>query len=238
MYFSDNAPEGLLNSLKRLPHLDKMGLICSSTPFITGRPFTMFFDDRVYSEGAVGVAVSGIPHNFHVDFPANLRSITPQVTITSCEGNLINSLNGSNPAQMLLKGIEAAGIHNAKEDDFYLSLVQSGNMKQVFRINSGGPSRGTISLESHTAPPEGSVAQLCYLKRSSSLNILPTRKPGVQFFSRPQLQIGDMVQAEVGGDVEEGFIAGSENGFLVDEASPVGSGWKCTLTGARCSISW
>jgi hypothetical protein len=59
-------------------------MICSSTPFITGRPFTMFFNDRVYSEGAVGVAVSGTPHKFHVDLPGNLKPITPKVAITRC----------------------------------------------------------------------------------------------------------------------------------------------------------
>jgi len=59
-------------------------MICSSTPFITGRPFTMFHNDRVYSEGAVGVAVSGVPHSFHVDFPTTLKPITPAVAITRC----------------------------------------------------------------------------------------------------------------------------------------------------------
>lgn len=59
-------------------------MICSSTPFITGRPFTMFFNDKVYSEGAVGVAVSGVPHSLHVDFPPNLKPVTPEVTITRC----------------------------------------------------------------------------------------------------------------------------------------------------------
>lgn len=64
--------------------MSQIGMICSSTPFVTGRPFTMFLNDRVYSEGAVGVAISGVPHNFHVDFPANLKPITPEVAITRC----------------------------------------------------------------------------------------------------------------------------------------------------------
>lgn len=122
-------------------------MICSSTPFITGRPFTMFFNDRVYSEGAVGVAISGVSHSLHVDFPPNLQPLTPELTITryvphtdiassssrlhprSCEGNLINSLDNLNPARMLLKAIEAAGIHNMKDDDFYLTLTQDGHVR-------------------------------------------------------------------------------------------------------------
>ena len=66
-------------------------MICSSTPFITGRPFTMFFNDRVYSEGAVGVAISGKSHSFYVDFPANLQPITPELTITRCVPHTIDS---------------------------------------------------------------------------------------------------------------------------------------------------
>lgn len=42
----------------------------------------MFYNDRVYSEGAVGVAISGAAHNFRVDFPAALKPITPEVVIT------------------------------------------------------------------------------------------------------------------------------------------------------------
>lgn len=139
-----------------------MGMICSSTPFITGRPFTMFFNDRVYSGGAVGVSISGVPHRFHVDFPANLKPITPQVSITryftsiirshrsrrfysrSCEGNLINSLDNSNPTRMLLKAVETAGIPNTKEDDFYLTLVRDG------RVRTALPSTTTSWIDNFT----------------------------------------------------------------------------------------
>jgi len=30
---------------------------------------------------------------------------------------------------MLLEAIEAAGIHNAKEEDFYLTLVRDGHVR-------------------------------------------------------------------------------------------------------------
>ena len=46
----------------------------------------------------------------------------------SCEGNLINSLDNSNPTRMLLHAIETAGIRNVKEDDFYLTLAQGGHV--------------------------------------------------------------------------------------------------------------
>lgn len=71
-----------------------------------------------------------------------------------------------------------------------------------------------------------------------SQNALPTRKPGIQFFSRPQLQVSWEDRAGIAKDVEGGFVAGSENGFLIDEGSSGETGWKCTLAGARCSLDW
>jgi hypothetical protein len=79
---------------------------------------------------------------------------------------------------MLLDAIEAAGIRNAKEDHYYLTLAQGSDVstglflmmvfvliflpqkKHAFRVTSGDPNRGTISLESHAAPPEGSMVQV------------------------------------------------------------------------------
>lgn len=54
----------------------------------------------------------------------------------SCEGNLINSLDNSNPTRMLLKAIEAAGIRNVRNDDFHLALIQNGYVRLVLSINA------------------------------------------------------------------------------------------------------
>lgn len=71
-----------------------------------------------------------------------------------------------------------------------------------------------------------------------SLGVLPARKSGIQFFSYPQPQVCWSDQIEITDDAESGFVAGSENGFLVGEGPSVGHSWKCTLAGARCSLSW
>jgi small ligand-binding sensory domain FIST len=76
LFFSDNSPDGLVRALDglpankvcgillsdldlnvRIPCFVQMGLIASSTPFVNGRPFTLFFNDEVHSSGAVGVAL-------------------------------------------------------------------------------------------------------------------------------------------------------------------------------------
>jgi hypothetical protein len=35
----------------------KLGLIATSTPFITGRPVTLFHNQNIYDSGAVGIAL-------------------------------------------------------------------------------------------------------------------------------------------------------------------------------------
>ena len=71
-----------------------------------------------------------------------------------------------------------------------------------------------------------------------SLDVLPNRKPGIQFFSHPQPQTSWPHQIEITEGAESGFVAGSENGFLVGEESSGDPSWKCTLPRARCSLSW
>lgn len=52
----------------------------------------MFFNDKVYSEGAVGAAISGVSHSFYVDFPTNLKPIAPEVAITRCVPHTAHTL--------------------------------------------------------------------------------------------------------------------------------------------------
>jgi small ligand-binding sensory domain FIST len=60
----------------------KIGLIASSTPFVTGRPVTLFHNANVHSSGAVGIALTGggIPRS-SIEFPG-LKSITPPLIVT------------------------------------------------------------------------------------------------------------------------------------------------------------
>jgi hypothetical protein len=48
----------------------------------------------------------------------------------------------------------------AKDDEFYLGVQRDGDLWQVHRVMSGGPSRGTMALETETAPEEGTPVQV------------------------------------------------------------------------------
>jgi hypothetical protein len=47
-----------------------------------------------------------------------------------------------------------------KDDAFYLGVLRDGELWQIHRIMAGAPSRGTMALESETAPGEGSSVQV------------------------------------------------------------------------------
>jgi len=252
IYFSDNAPEGLSNSLASLPHATKLGLIASSTPFITGRPVTLFRNENVHSSGAVGIALTGgdTPKS-SIEFPG-LRSITPPLLVTRSEGNLVNELDNGNPSKLLIAAIRKHRKGSFKEDDFYLGAFRGDKLNQVYHIMSGDPSRGTIALESHAAPAEGTTVQLYHRPKST-----PTEIP--KGYSQPQpnqrtlafvaTSSDEIVPQEVTGSrgdddairvLPEIFLASSENGFSLSRSrgGVSESAWRCTVAGGLTSLVW
>lgn len=157
----------------------KLGLFASSTPFVTGRPYTLLFNGSVKSSGAVGLALSGGPRPVvQTAFPG-LHAITTPLKVTQyvplsstksphpsnskknrSEGNLVNELDGKNPTALLISAIEKS---IAKDDEFYLGVLRdhhSGGLWQLYHIMAGGPSRGTMALETEMAPAEGTSVQV------------------------------------------------------------------------------
>jgi len=129
VYLSDTSPEGLQNSLSaHLPEASKLGLIASSTPFVTGRPVTLFHNDRIYSDGAVGLALTKTTTpraKLKIGFP-KLKALTPPLTVTRAEGNLINELDDANPSNILIAAIRKAGLEGMDKDkEFYLGVVKA-----------------------------------------------------------------------------------------------------------------
>jgi hypothetical protein len=100
---TDNAPQGLNDSLSSFPRatkvsspplyvstlhgtinfVSKLGLFCSSTPFVTGRPYTLIHNGSVHSSGAVGIALSAGPRPALKTAYPGLRAITPPLKVTA-----------------------------------------------------------------------------------------------------------------------------------------------------------
>jgi hypothetical protein len=70
-----------------------------------------------------------------------------------------------NPTVLLISAIERSALtgRQAKDDEFYLGVLRDGDLWQVHHIMSGGPSRGTMALESEVAPRPGTSVQVRYL---------------------------------------------------------------------------
>jgi hypothetical protein len=81
------------------------------------------------------------------------------------EGNLINKLDNANPTALLVSTIKQCTLagHAAKDDEFYLSVLRDGELWQLHHIMAGGPSGGTVALDTVTAPGEGTCVQVCRL---------------------------------------------------------------------------
>jgi hypothetical protein len=96
---SDDAPQGLNESLSFFSHAtkvrprhssrgpelilsSKLGLFGSSTPFVTGRPYTLMYNGSVNSSGAVGLALSAGPLPALQTAFNGLRAISKPLKVT------------------------------------------------------------------------------------------------------------------------------------------------------------
>ncbi|KDQ62165.1 hypothetical protein JAAARDRAFT_189527 [Jaapia argillacea MUCL 33604] len=252
IFLSDSAPEGISNSLSAFPHATKLGLLASSTPFITGRPVTLFHNKNIYSSGAVGLALHGgsapaVDAHFH-----GLQPVSSTLTVTNSEGNLVHTLDNLNPSKLLLDAIKKSGIQQemVKEDDFYLGALGDGKLSQVYRIMSGDPSRGTMSLQSGAAPPEGTPVQLFY-KPNSLIPHAPPLKPcygrSLSFVTSPLDLLSEEIPEVPGVGVDDlrvingAFLAASENGWVLSRSRgerKVEEPWRCIVEGGVADLRW
>ncbi|KAH0586480.1 hypothetical protein H2248_007712 [Termitomyces sp. 'cryptogamus'] len=243
IYFTDSAPEGLLSSLKAFPNASSLGLIASSTPFITGRPVTLFHNDVIYDSGAVGVALMAPMNSVTTSFKGAVPISIP-MTITQREGNMINALDGDSPAKLLLAAIQQSGMDmdaggSFKDDEKFLL----GTGTRMYRITAGDPSRGNLSLEpQNVAPPEGTSVQFFHVPKLKSAHKLEAHTKNGLEFSACSESLPDIVdEPESDGDLplrtETSFIAGSENGFVLRRGQE-NDAWTCTVAGGSVLIEW
>ncbi|KAF8156977.1 hypothetical protein B0H34DRAFT_657786 [Crassisporium funariophilum] len=196
IFLSDLHPEGLCQSLHTLPRTRKLGLIAASTHFITARPVTLFQNTSIFGEGALGLALltdgkkNQQASTSHVYFQG-VRKLADPMTVTSREGNMINTLNASNPTQLLLSAIRSGGISTQASpiskgdtlkdtEEFALGLLSpTGEITRTYRITAGDPSSrgGALSLDADMAPQEGTVAQFLHRPSSFPLHIPATLLP-------------------------------------------------------------
>lgn len=140
----------------------QLGLLASSTPFVTGRPVTLFHNQKVYETGAVGFAMKGeLESRSRIEFRSVVpisgpMTVTRFVMLWNCqtlltcpiynraEGNMINEVDNSNPTQLLLSAIRKRGLDPETsitfkdEQHFSLGVISNGQVR-VFTLNLNVP---------------------------------------------------------------------------------------------------
>ncbi|KAF8322523.1 hypothetical protein DL93DRAFT_2151742 [Clavulina sp. PMI_390] len=256
LYFSDLAPEGLTASLDYYyPQSLKSGLLASSTPFITGHPVTMFANGRTITSGAVGIGMfpqfEGLEHGYD-----GLESLSEPLKVTSSQGNLVHTLDGTNPSKLLTSAIASATstskstwAPNPKDEDFYLGVLSANgeNFEKVYTIMSGDPSRGSLALDGEESPAVGSLVKLLRRPESESAAIgsnLATKAKSATFFNSSKDIIFAAEEEGISSTengvtiIEDAFLAASENGLLLSKPASGPRTWKSSVEGGWSSMSW
>ncbi|KAJ3019086.1 hypothetical protein HKX48_002392 [Thoreauomyces humboldtii] len=156
--FSDTEPHQFLETLDAsFPTATKVGLVGTMTPFVTGRPHTIYYNDKVLSGGLVGVALLSKSARVRapiakVTFTA-LEALGEPLTITSCRGNIILNIDDTNAAKELLVQMTnrpmTAGI--SAEQQLYVKVVEdsasNSRREVIYRLTGGDPSKGTLAVD-------------------------------------------------------------------------------------------
>jgi hypothetical protein len=118
-------------------------------------------------------------------------------------------------------------------------VLRDGDLWQVHRVMSGGPSRGTMALDTETAPGEGTSVQLFYCPNDAAAHTIPLHaaKNTLSFVTAPQCESALAGQGEDTVTVlEDTFLAASENGFMLSREDEMT--WTCVTPGAQARLAW
>ncbi|KAG8806752.1 hypothetical protein FRC17_004828, partial [Serendipita sp. 399] len=247
LFFTDDASQGLSASLNHhFPETAKLGLFASSTPFITGRPFTLFESESIHSDGAVGVAIVGPkPLEIESNF-SSLMHIGDSLLITSASSNMVYTMNERSAADTLAQLIETQfNASSANRPAVHLGVLDDQEkIYRVFSVLAGSPSRGALLLDGEESPVVGSKAQFLVSSREimdydecfPSPSAKGTSILNAHFACVPyaEANTGHSIthDSEVA-VIDNQFLVASENGLLMDKGKGL---WECKVPFVGASI--
>ncbi|CED83300.1 hypothetical protein [Phaffia rhodozyma] len=165
MTFLFSTPTSLSPTFDLLPSIScKAGLVLPQTPFTTGRPYTLYFMNQTYDQGAVGLAIisegdikekQGEGVRMDIGWEG-MEPVEAQVyEVVSSQGNLLLSISRcasdpedtiANPTKhliMLLQESSSAGFDHksylgSKEKEFFLGLIRPRGREGVSTTEDQG----------------------------------------------------------------------------------------------------
>ncbi|KAI8080053.1 uncharacterized protein BX664DRAFT_388996 [Halteromyces radiatus] len=164
---SDHEPDQVLTSLDTTyPDTPKYGILGASTPFLTGSPYTMFYQDRIMEAGMIGFASyssSSSSSSSLVHYPC-LEPLGSSLQITRARGNIILDLDDQGATRLLLQLINQVNV--SKDEAFYLGIYQDDENMTVARITSGDPGRGNMAVDTTLDLQQGQRVQFMKTNKS------------------------------------------------------------------------
>ncbi|KAI9099875.1 hypothetical protein DFS34DRAFT_648819 [Phlyctochytrium arcticum] len=217
LLFADREPHRFTEHVDHhFPETLKIGLLGAMTPFLNGKPNTLFYNTEVRSAGIVGAALHSSQNHRRQElhFPG-LVEIGEPLTITSCRGNIILGLDGSNAAREFLNCMTgrdmAPGV--ASERQLYVRVSQGQN-SAVYCLTGGDPSKGALAIDTDKDLEEGMTIQFLHLNGENS-GEPPAGLPGINFSVVPPDTVSHREPGRVGAELSDCITASSENGFIV-----------------------
>ena len=89
-----------------------MGLIGAATPFLNGKPRTLFYRDQILTSGLIGIALKNTTKLDMVLHSESLVPISSRLDISRCQGNIILELANQNATKTLLKYVHSSAIQS------------------------------------------------------------------------------------------------------------------------------
>ncbi|ORX38487.1 hypothetical protein BD324DRAFT_621048 [Kockovaella imperatae] len=218
LVLSDNHPDPVVQAINgAVPSASAVGLMTAQTPFITGRPHTLFHNGQILSSGSVGIAIE---EKLSTDIDYRLEPLTEVFPVSRAQGNLLLNIDDGgegNPARTLINALHRhkgrTGI--TKEEEWFLSIHSdgSGEPDNVVKILSGDPSRGVLSLETEISLRKGQSVQ--FLHRTQAIETSEPRA-GVLAFATLHRDHHSVASEVSAGDarVVDGFVGHGEDGII------------------------
>ncbi|KAJ1655029.1 hypothetical protein IWQ61_005145 [Dispira simplex] len=167
--FTDHEPYQIVQKLnQQFPESNKYGVFTTATPFLNGRPYTLFHNNGIQSNGLVGVAFD--PR--HIALPGRIRHphlvpLGAPLSIARCQGNVVLEFgedDGSRTLANLLR--TTTPVYQDKSVRLYAGILRTGNHPDegaelgVYQIIGGDPVKGTIVLDTVQELQPGEYVQL------------------------------------------------------------------------------
>ncbi|KAI8581547.1 hypothetical protein K450DRAFT_231836 [Umbelopsis ramanniana AG] len=226
---SDHEPYQLIETLDyHFPQATKAGLIGASTPFITGTPYTLFYNEKMLPGGSIGFVSSSVPKVRSSVQHIALEALGSPMTVTRCRGNIILDLDETSATGLLLDLLNKG--HNAKiskDKEFYLGACTEDagdnvQLTSVHRVTSGDPSKGNMSIDTTKDFQVGQKVQFLH-RVDITAKTESEQSNGEQIVctvaEKDTTYIGNnSFKPDVNSTTSNVFGGSSENGILVGQA--------------------